>query len=208
MLNALIFAFIWGIGGQIDEDTRSRYDLFLQDVVMGEPVMEKYEVELEETYPEPLKFKCALGTEYTSLFDLSFDPEECKWVNWIKTQIPYEIPVGGTFAKVIVPTIDSIRTNNLVGRLLTNKKHTLLCGSTGTGKSISVINQLNDSFQNDNWTFLSLAFSAQTSANQTQNIIDGSMDRRRKGVWGPKLGKNAILFVDDLNMPKKEKYGA
>ena len=175
---------------------------------MGEEVMKKYDVDLLETYPEPLKIKTSLGTEWNSLFDLSFVPEECKWINWIKTQAPYEVPIGGTFAKVIVPTIDSIRTNSLVDRLLTNKKHTLLCGSTGTGKSISIINQLNDSFQNDDWTFLSLAFSAQTSANQTQNIIDGSMDRRRKGVWGPKLGKNAIIFVDDLNMPKKEKYFA
>ena len=33
------------------------------------------------------------------------------------------------------------------------------------------------------------------------------MDRKRKGYYGPKTGK-CILFVDDLNMPAKEKYGA
>lgn len=33
------------------------------------------------------------------------------------------------------------------------------------------------------------------------------MDRKRKGFYGPKTGR-CILFVDDLNMPSKEKYGA
>ncbi len=106
-----------------------------------------------------------------------------------------------------IPTKDSVRNLYLTKMLLTKDFHVLALGPTGTGKSLNSV-QLLSSGLSDTFQYISLAFSAQTGSNQTQDTIDSKMEKRRKGYYGPPIGKKCIIFIDDLNMPKKETYGA
>uniref|UniRef100_A0A8C0VUI2 Dynein axonemal heavy chain 1 n=1 Tax=Cyanistes caeruleus TaxID=156563 RepID=A0A8C0VUI2_CYACU len=84
----------------------------------------------------------------------------------------------------------------------------VLCiGPTGTGKTLTIADKLLKNLPNKYITHF-LMFSARTSANQTQDLIDSKLDKRRKGVFGPPVGRYFIFFIDDLNMPMLEQYGA
>jgi MoxR-like ATPase len=69
-----------------------------------------------------------------------------QWVNWVKTVPEYNVDPNCSFAQIVVPTLDSIRVNNNLNRLLNAGKHTLIVGPTGTGKSISVMQELKNNF--------------------------------------------------------------
>jgi dynein heavy chain len=203
----VMFAFIWGVGGPLHEDERPGFEAFILDMIAGENVVAKYKLVDYKGEYEPIKVNIKLP-EFKSLFGLFYEKTKFSWINWTRTVPQYIIPQDVPYYTIIVPTEDSIRVAKIMRVLVLNNKHALFVGPTGTGKTISIANELENGFSREEWSNISLAFSAQTSANQTQKIIDGEMEKRRMGVYGPPMGKKGIIFVDDLNMPQKEIFGA
>ena len=190
-----IFALIWSVGATTNEQGRLRFDAYLRQ--------ELFCNKFQFSFPK-------IGMVYDYLFLI----ESKKWVKWMDVIDKYEIDSKLAFSEIIVPTNDSVRNTYLLDLLMTNDKHTLMVGGTGTGKTININQYLMGAAKvqgrviRSNVIPITMTFSANTSANQTQDLLDSKMDKRRKGVYGPAAGKKFYIYVDDLNMPKREEYGA
>ncbi|TPX33936.1 hypothetical protein SeMB42_g07413 [Synchytrium endobioticum] len=200
--NIFIFSCVWSLGGSIDGDSRHKFDIFFRKLLNGG----------DGSTPPPNNVRIqAPIPNVGSVYDYVFEKDRKtggSWKLWVDTINNFEIPKNAKFSQITVPTIDTQRYTYLLDTLLTQGKATLFVGPTGTGKSVYINNKLLNGLPAAKYTPIFINFSAQTSANQTQDIILGKLEKRRRGIYGPTQGKKAIIFIDDLNMPAREKYGA
>ncbi|XP_016065513.1 PREDICTED: dynein heavy chain 1, axonemal [Miniopterus natalensis] len=198
-----IFSLIWSVGATGDSAGRIGFSEWLRiKMKTGNLTMH---------FPEEgLVFDYRLEDAGISNTNEEEEEEESKqvaWVKWMDSSTPFTMMPETNYCNIIVPTMDTMQMSYLLGMLLINHKPVLCIGPTGTGKTLTVSNKLLKNLPLDYISHF-LTFSARTSANQTQDLIDSKLDKRRKGVYGPPLGRNFIFFIDDLNMPALETYGA
>lgn len=193
MESRFFFALTWSVGGSLDSASQVKFDEILKRTVLLLPT-------------PPLLSLPERGSVYDYVFDAK---NGGKWISWTSTiENNPVIPSDAEFNEIVIPTKDTARYNYLIDLLVTHEKPTLLVGPTGTGKSKYISSKLLNGIPRETYIPLFVAFSARTSANQTQDIVMGKLDKRRKGVFGAPLGKRVVIFIDDLNMPAKEQYGA
>ena len=190
---AFMYALIWSVGATCDHSGRPKFDKFLRDTANENGLASAL---------VPGK-----GDESESCYDVQFHLALRKWCGWFDTRKAFELDAKIPFSEIAVPTLDTVRMSYVIQILALEMNNILCVGATGTGKSVVVNQQLGKDMP-DRFLPKFMAFSASTSANMTQDQIDVVMDKRRKGIFGPPLGKKMLIIVDDLNMPAKEEYGA
>ncbi|XP_037391966.1 dynein heavy chain 3, axonemal [Pygocentrus nattereri] len=198
-----LFAVVWTVGGTINGDSRKRFDLFYRNLLTG----------TMDQHPRPKSIKLTKNNVFPdrgSVYDYYFHKlGSGEWNIWTDciTKEESTIPAGANVSDLIIPTMETARQLFFLRTYLSHQVPMLFVGPTGTGKSV-INNSFLLSLPKEQYTPNCLNFSARTSANQVQDIIMAKLDRRRKGVFGPPVGKKCIVYVDDLNMPAKEIYGA
>ena len=126
------------------------------------------------------------------------------WHDGSKFSIPEDC---STVSSVIIPTKETQIIRYFLDVFVRYSQPLLVVGPTGTGKSAVSVNYLLG-LDEKKYSSNIINFSAQTTSQLTQEMIVSKLDKRRKGVIGPAVGKQMVVFVDDLNMPMKQTYGA
>ncbi|KAL7390222.1 hypothetical protein ABVT39_017308 [Epinephelus coioides] len=198
-----LFAVVWTVGGTVTGDSRKKFDVFYRNLIMG----------MDDKHPRPKSIKLKKNNifpERGTVYDYYFHKDgQGQWKTWTDLITTEEnvIPAAAKVSDLIIPTMETARQLFFLHTYLAHEIPMLFVGPTGTGKSV-----INKSFlvklPKEHYIPNCINFSARTSANQTQDIIMAKLDRRRKGVFGPPVGKKYIIYIDDLNMPAKEIYGA
>jgi len=209
--SAFVFAVVWSIGGTTEGEGRAKFDKFFREMlalkVDTSPDRTDYDLGpgLEIQAPEK-KLRKPFPSQ-GQVYDYVWDKEKSDWVGWMDTVEVVPPASEKEFYEIIIQTMDTVRYSWLLNTLVEHEYHVLFAGPTGTGKTVYIKAGL-QAMNKEAWTNIQSTFSAQTNANQIQDIIDSKLDKRRKGIYGPPFGQKCVIFVDDLNMPALETYGA
>jgi dynein heavy chain len=179
-----IFAFIWSVGGNLNDGSRHK---------LNEEMRINF-IRVCQNIPEG------------DLYDYYIDLNTRKFKPWSNLVTDFKYDSSISYFNILVDTTDTARFKYLLRLMNKKANNVLIMAESGVGKSVIIKDYLNN-LPEEQFVNTSMNFSAQTSSANIQDVLFDKLSQRGKNL-GPPSGKKMVLFVDDINMPKLDTYGA
>lgn len=148
-------------------------------------------------------------TGTTSLIDFDVTLPQAQWTSW-QSQVPLiEVNTHSvTQTDVVIPTVDTIRHEDVLYSWLAEHKPLMLCGPPGSGKTMTLFSALR---KLPNMEMAGLNFSSATTPELLIKTFDQYCEYKKTlngVVLSPtQIGRWLVVFCDEINLPAPDRYG-
>ncbi|KAF9056435.1 dynein heavy chain protein 1 [Panaeolus papilionaceus] len=184
----LLLNIIWAFSGDAKLDLRAE---------MGEFLRKQTGIDLPPMVPG------------SSLIDFDVQITNGEWVAW-QSRVPViEIEAHAvTASDVVVPTMDTVRHEEVLYSWLSEHKPLMLCGPPGSGKTMTLFSALR---KLPDMEVVGLNFSSATTPELILKTFEQYCEYRKTPngvVLAPiQIGRWLVVFCDEINLPAADKYG-
>ena len=185
-----IFCVVWSVGACLTtNEDREKFAKFIKDLPSG------------------------TATPPSKPYDNCWDITGGRFIEWDSEAlnnmiIPENDGKNQKYNEIIIPTSDTKKYSWLLKNLLNIHRPVLFIGESGTGKTVTINNYLKflTKEKNNPYVILNMNFSSRTSSLDFQNTMEEILETRFLRTMGPPSGKELIIYVDDLGMPKVDRF--
>ena len=184
----LLVSIIWAFSGDAKLDLRAE---------MGEFLRKQTGIDLPPMAAE------------ASLIDFDVQIATGEWVAWQSKVPSIEIDAHSvTAADVVVPTMDTVRHEEVLYSWLSEHKPLMLCGPPGSGKTMTLFSALR---KLPDMEVVGLNFSSATTPELILKTFEQYCEYRKTPngvILAPaQIGRWLVVFCDEINLPAQDKYG-
>lgn len=188
IIRKLLLALVWSFTGDCPLSDRSKFGNFVSELTgLETPIV----------------------GDSMSLIDYNVSLPKAEWTPW-QSQVPHvEVDTHSiTQTDVVIPTLDTIRHEDILYSWLSEHKTLILCGPPGSGKTMTLFSALR---KLPNMEVVGLNFSSATTPDLLIKTFEQYCEYRKTVsgvVLSPtQLGRWLVIFCDEINLPAPDKYG-